>query len=246
MRRMPRSQKPDVKSRAQQPNHMYSYCRIIGCAQPARAGTTNGLDQKYCRKHADHFNRHGRHTKTSYKAAELKPFRQVVRKWLSVHREAFMVANACQRIETLYRAGGTFEEAFRLRGMTARERANKAWARLRKAGIPPERVLEAVMVVEMAVALDPAPDWRREFKHVQTAKLVHRLASGSHKKWSPNANPWASPRVAGQEMNELHVYPHSRGKVLRHIGADAEEACGLVVADHLAHLLASEAQTRRP
>jgi len=38
-------------------------------------------------------------------------------------------------------------------------------------------------------------------------------------------------------VTELHKYPHSRGRVLRYIGADMEEGCGLVVSSHLPELL---------
>ena len=45
------------------------------------------------------------------------------------------------------------------------------------------------------------------------------MASGTHKKW---------PGEDGR-TTELHVYPRSRGTVLRHIGSDLETATELVV-----------------
>ena len=57
-----------------------------------------------------------------------------------------------------------------------------------------------------------------EFKRVQAAKIVHRLASGTHNRWSQG--------VGG--ANELHVYPASRGKVLRYIGKDVQGAVELL------------------
>jgi type I restriction enzyme R subunit len=33
---------------------MYSYCRIIGCRNPASAGTDSGLNRLYCRQHQEH------------------------------------------------------------------------------------------------------------------------------------------------------------------------------------------------
>lgn len=54
---------------------------------------------------------------------------------------------------------------------------------------------------------------------MQSAKVLHRLASGSHKRWPPQ----------GALANELHVYPASRGNVLRDIGAALEGAAEFLV-----------------
>jgi hypothetical protein len=230
--------KASVSQRAQRPDHMHSYCRVIGCGLPARAGTSKGLDTRFCRRHADHYSRHGSPYKRSYSAKALKPYRKIVQGWLRKHKDDRWVANAVERVNGLFAQAGPFVEAFRLAGLPPRERARKAWARLRHAGVDPMRVVESWLVVELAVRLDPQPDGDREFKRVQGAKLIHRLASGSHKRWE--LEPISRPRrqnVGTKIVTELHKYPHSRGKVLRYIGADMEEACGLVVATHLPELL---------
>lgn len=227
---------------------MYGYCRVVGCSNPARAGTSSGLDRRFCRKHADHYSRHGSAYKSSYKARELEPYRRVVRKWLKANKGDRWLRNAIQRIEGLYSNSGRFEEAFRLAGMKPKERARKAWARLRQADVAAEKVVECWLVAELAVRLDEQPDGTREFKQVQAAKLVHRLASGSHRRWE------RVPQFGGggvqhrpAEVTELHKYPHSRGRVLRYIGGDMEEACGLVVSEHMGDLLSdADELTRRP
>lgn len=230
--------KPDVSKRAGRPDGMYSYCRVVGCSQPARAGTTKGLDRRFCRRHADHHSRHGSAYKRSFSANDLVRYRRIVRRWLKGHVNDRWVANAVDRVNGLYAQAGPFEEAFRLAGLPPKERARKAWARFRDAGVAPERVVESWLVIELAVRLDPQPDGDREFKRVQGAKLIHRLASGSHKRWEREAmlKPGNVPKII---VTELHKYPHSRGKVLRYIGADMEEACGLVVSSHLPGLLSA-------
>lgn len=232
---------PSVNQRAKRPNSMYSYCRIVGCPHPARAGTEKGLDRLYCRRHADHFSRHGSYIKRSYRAVDLKPYRKTVRTWLKANRDDLWVRNAIVRVQSLYNSAGRFEEAFRLRGMDARERGRKAWARLRHAGIAPEKALEAWLVIELAVALDEQPESKPEFKRVQAAKIVHRLASGSHKRWETPINPRTGGARGQTVTTEMHVYPHSRGRVLRHIGADLEDACGLVVMEHIGALVGRHA-----
>tara|TARA_R110000868_G_scaffold92734_2_gene257226 strand:+ start:21088 stop:21588 length:501 start_codon:yes stop_codon:yes gene_type:complete len=159
----------------------------------------------------------------------LKPHRATVRAWLKANRDDRWVVNALQRIDGLYARAGAHVEAFRLAGLDSRERARKAWARLRTTGVDPIKVLEAWLVVDRMIAADPQPDDSAEFRRVQAAKIVHRLASGSHKTWVREV-----PRMVGvvnvpiKHVTELHKYPHSRGLVLRVIGAEIEEACGLV------------------
>lgn len=218
-----------VQSRAKAQDHMYSSCRVVGCPHPARAATAKGLDRRFCRKHADHYGRHGSPYKRSYTAKDLAPHREVVRAWLKANASDRWVGNALQRIRGLYERSGPHVEAFRLAGMTAQERSRAAWARLRTAGVDPVKVLEAWLVVDRMIAADPQPVETVEFRRVQAAKIVHRLASGSHKRWVREV-----PRMVGisnipiKQVTELHKYPHSRGRVLRLMGADIEEACGLV------------------
>ena len=233
--------KPDVSKRAGRPDGMYSYCRVVGCSQPARAGTTKGLDRRFCRRHADHHSRHGSAYKRSFSANDLVRYRRIVRRWLKGHVNDSWVANAVDRVNGLYAQAGPFEEAFRLAGLPPKERARKAWARFRDAGVAPERVVESWLVIELAVRLDPQPDGDREFKRVQGAKLIHRLASGSHKRWEREPMLNSGHKQAGPKtiVTELHKYPHSRGKVLRYIGADMEGACSLVVSSHLPELLSA-------
>ncbi|WP_181168363.1 hypothetical protein [Mesorhizobium sp. B2-5-3] len=205
---------------------MFTRCRVIGCDRPARAGTDDGLDTRFCRQHSDHYSRHGSPYKGSYTAKELAPYRKVACAWLEVNAEDQWVRNAVDRVETLYRAAGAHLEAFRLRGLSPEERAKAAWARLRKAKIDPRRVVAAWLAVEMAIVADPQADRKLEYKRVQAAKLVHRLASGTHRRWE------SGPGGA----QELHVYPRSRGRILHHIGSDIEEATALLVA-HTASLM---------
>jgi len=196
---------------------MFRHCRVIGCNKPARAGTEDGLDTYFCRTHSDHYARHGSPYRRSYTAKEIAPFRKAAMAWLEANEGDMWVRNAVDRVEGLYRAAGAYLEAFRLRGLSPEDRAKAAWARLRKAKIDPRRVVAAWLAVEMAVAADPQADRKPEYKRVQAAKLVHRLASGTHKRWE------GGPGGA----QELHVYPRSRGRVLRHIGKDLEGAAEL-------------------
>lgn len=213
--------KQDVKTRATTPNHMYDYCRAMDCNKPSRAGTSDGLDTRYCRSHYDHHQRHGNPFKGTYRAKEINPYRQAALLWLMDHEDDHWVQQAIVKVRSLYRRAGQHVEAFRLRGMQPRERAWAHWVRLRTHEVDPRLVVAAWMAVEMILKDDPQPDWRKEYKHVQAAKVVHRMASGSHKKW---VHEYASH----SHTEELHVYPRPRGRILRHIGEDLEGACELL------------------
>jgi hypothetical protein len=217
-----------VLDRVSTPNHMYSYCRIIGCRNPASAGTDSGLNRLYCRQHQEHHARHGSYTKKSYSAKQLDPYRKVALRWLNEHRSDPVVDRAVKAIHGLYRSAGKHVEAFRLRGLTPQERARAAWARLREANIDPMKVLAAWLAVEMIFLDDPQPELKQHFKWVQGAKVVHRLASGSHKRWEQ------LDRDGKVRVVELHKYPRSRGRVLVHLGQQLEKAAELVVQHHLA------------
>jgi hypothetical protein len=110
------ARKGEVRRRAAEPSHMFNMCRVVGCKHPARAGTQDGLDTRFCRSHADHYARHGSPYKRSYTAAEINPYRRAAVEWLLANKSDRWVANAIQRVATLYANAGPHEEAFRLRG----------------------------------------------------------------------------------------------------------------------------------
>jgi hypothetical protein len=213
-----RERKAEVKGRASEPSHMFTRCRVIGCAKPARAGTEDGLDTRFCRSHSDHYSRHGSPYKGSYSAKEIIPYRKAALAWLDANASDPWVLNAIDRVTTLYYTAGPHVEAFRLRGLSPEERAKAAWARLRKAAVDPRRVVATWLAVEMVLRDDPTAERKTEFKRVQAAKLIHKMASGTHKRWGE-----------GPEAKELHFYPRSRGRVLRHIGEAVERATELLV-----------------
>lgn len=209
--------KREVAQRAKQGNAYAGACKVFGCGRPARAAAGEGLDNRFCRAHAEFFQRHGSPYKRSYTAAELKPFRRAALAWVEANEADRFVANAIHRVRGLYASAGPHVEAFRLRGLPPADRARAAWARLRKAERDPREVVAAWLAIRMAVEADPQPVTTREFMQVQAAKLIHRMASGTHRRWE---------RSDG--VVEMHVYPHSRGQVLRHVGAALEEAVELL------------------
>ena len=210
----------NLRDRVSTPDSMYCYCRVIGCHQPATAGTNTGLNRLYCRKHEEHYERHGSYTKPSYRLSEIQEHRKLAIRWLDEHKDNPSVRYALNQVAKLYRRAGPKIEAFRLRGLKPEERAWAAWARLREANVDPMRPLVAWLTIALAIKNDPIPERKKEYQLVQAAKLIHRMASGSHRRWPQST-------LEGEiQTKELHVYPKSRGLVLRHLGKQLEQASG--------------------
>lgn len=235
-----------VKAKAAEPNHMYAYCRVMGCPKPTRAGTSDGIDIRFCRSHADQYQCHGSPYRKSYLAAELNPYRQAALLWLLNNSDDPWVSNAVSRVETLYRNAGPHQEAFSLRGVKPKERARATWARLRHHKVDPRLPVAAWLAVEMIVADEAAITGSvgtslSEFKRVQAAKLIHRMASGTHKRWEHARQPEWSSLTAPPKVEKLDVYPRSRGRVLRQVGEGLERAVELLVDHHLTAVRAFKA-----
>jgi hypothetical protein len=210
-----RARAEKLRSRIANTRASFAVCAVLDCKQPTTARAGRGLNRHYCQRHVEHYRRHGSYSKGSYRAHELRPHREAAHAWLRAHRDSPEVRDAVTNVLALYARSGRPEEAFRLTGKSPEERARNVWAKLRCAQVDPLRVLEAWATVELCHRNDPRPERKREYRCVQTAKAIHRMAGGSHKQWGTEA---ASTAI------ELHVYPASRGRVLRHVGEATAEA----------------------
>lgn len=210
------------------------------CGRPTMRAAGTGLAPHFCKRHVEHRARHGSHWHGTYSASQLKPYisaaSSYVRLWAGNDR---FIAAAIDAIQASLAEAGPVEIATRLRGLSAARRARIALARLRVAGIPAERIVSIVLAVSALIEDDPASHRTKEFRTVQVAKAVHRLASGTHKVWEIVDHHGRKGRT------ELHTYPTSSGRVLRVMGRMLEEPCGWVVERHLAAVLAYKARYGR-
>jgi hypothetical protein len=137
-------------------------------------------------------------------------------------------------------SAGPVEIATRLRGLSPERRAKIALARLREANIKPERLLAIPLAVAALIEDVPATVHRTcEWRIVAIAKAAHRLASGTHRQWPV-------PQPDGRTKHiEMHAYPRSSGRVLRHLGEMIEKESELVIDHHGAEVLALKAVSSR-
>lgn len=196
-------------------------CAVLGCGRLTAASEGTGLHAAYCRAHAEHFRRHGSYSKPSYTAAQLEPHRGRALAWLRQHRSSAAVCQAVERVTTLYQRAGSRPSVFSLTGLEPEDRAMAAWARIREAQVDPLVILSAWLAVQACHDEDPQPEYSKEYRQVQAGKLLHRMAGGAHKSWGGYGG---APKI------ELHKYPASRGRVLRHLGRHLEQAASSLPA----------------
>lgn len=216
-------------------------CTILGCRSPTLGSTGKGLAAFHCRKHVEHKARHGSHWHRTYSATELKPYLAAATSYVRPRAEVdrYMKA-AVAGMQSVLHAAGPTEIATRLRGMSARKRAKIALARLRVAKINPERFIIVALAVTALIEEDPGSHRTKEFRIVQIAKALHRLASGTHKRW-PYHDSQGRPR-----QTEMHAFPRSSGQVLRIMGRAVDEQCEWVIEKHLPGVLALKVKRYGP
>jgi hypothetical protein len=208
-------------------------CTIIGCGRPTERAAKAGLSATLCRKHLLHRQRFGSAWCRSPAATTLKPYLSAARSFIDVHRDDPFVRAALAALDGLMEAAGPVVIATRLRGLSPSQRAKVALARLREAGVMPERLLAIAMAISCLINESPQVVHRiKEWRIVATAKAAHRLAAGYHRVWEITDPDGRSRRT------ELHAYPRSTGRVLRYLGEWIENESERVIDRHAASVLA--------
>lgn len=194
---------------------MRTQCTLPGCQRPNQQTSGTGHSHRYCKHHVEFHRRHGSYWHRSFTAADLAPFRKLAGQWLKANRDDMRVRQAINSIEGLLENAGRAENAYYIRGMSPKDRARVALARLRKAEIDPMVILERIIAVTLCFEARGMDERQREFRHVQLAKSVHRLASGTHKTTSGFPLP--------------SKYPRSEGQVLRHLGKKLDDIADFAI-----------------
>lgn len=179
-------------------------CTLPGCMRPTQKSDGSGYSPRYCKHHVEFHRRHGSYWFKSFAASELAPFRAAARSWLKENKTDYRVGKAIQAIRVMLETAGRAETAYSIRGLPAEKRARVALARLREAHVDPKVLLERAIAVIVCCDSRGIDDRQREYRFVQIAKSIHRLASGTHR--TPSGF-YVPPK-----------YPRSEGRVLRYLG----------------------------
>lgn len=211
-------------------------CWVVGCKTPPGNASGGGLG-RFCRKHLEHYRRHGDPVKGSYGAPELTPHRLAAEAWIKANGGDVFVAAAIGGIAGEMLNAGPAVEPYRLRGLSADEKARAVWARIREKGRDPAKVLAAVL----SVAMRYAADYQRakpEHRTVQIGKALNRLGGGRVKRWNLHHDG------AAQRVQTLRSFPASEGVVLRRLGERAERIAEFLIQDRMSELTEHSAQRR--
>jgi hypothetical protein len=199
-----------------------SRCVIPNCGRPTMRSAGVGLAEMHCKYHVAYRARHGSYWCPTYTAADLKPYLKSAAEYIKRNRAETFIAHTILGLQALLDGAGRAEPAQDIKHRSAAHRARVALARLREAHVAPERLLAIHMAVSALIEDDAGSHRVKEFRIVQVAKAVHRLASGTHKQWAwplPDGRMYPIP---------FHAYPKSSGRVLRIIGDEIEELCAKV------------------
>ena len=206
-------------------------CWVVGCIEPPGNVSSDSLG-RFCRRHLEHHRRHGDALKASYKAIQIRPCRTAARAWLKRYGEHLHVKAAVKRIEALMLTSGRTIAPNRLRGMSPKAKAQAVWARLREREVSAYEVLASILAVVICHEGDHQKA-TREYRQVQVAKVINRMAGGTVKRWPTHHTDPTLPKV-----KVLRWFPASEGLVLRKLGETAEVAAEFLVHDHIEELAA--------
>lgn len=209
-------------------------CPIPGCGRPSQARAGKGFSVFHCRYHIQFKNRHGSFWKGTYRAAELQPYRRAAERYIKAHLDDVWIAHALNSLRNLMDSAGPVERVVDvLHQLKPPQKARAALARMRRAKVPPERLLAIHLAVTGAVREDPIGPGGppNEYRLTQIAKAAHRQASGYHAVYGPGSR--------------YDRYPRSTGLALRYLGRMLDECCEHVADQHLKAILELKAR-RQP
>lgn len=177
-------------------------CNVLGCSRLSQRASGTGLSETHCKYHVEFHRRHGSYWRRSFLKDQLEPYRQAATKWVSARQGQPNVVRVVRHLQQLIDNSGRRYSAYDVRWLDPDQRANAVLANLREEGKTGEQLLIIVLTIHAAVSeLGPRGD--REFRHVQIAKLMHRLASGTHRTTSGFRIPSKYPRPEGVFMRTL-------------------------------------------
>ena len=204
----------------------FAFCPIPGCGRMPQARAGKGLSLTHCRRHIQHRNRHGSFWKGTYSAFDLLPYRRAAESYLKANLADLWVSHALKALQALMEQAGPVERIVDVLHMKPDRKARAAFARLRRAEVPPLRLLVDYLAITGAVAEDPIRPGGEpnEYCLTQIGKAALRKASGYHSVYAP-----------GMQYDR---YPRSSGLALRFMGRALDSACEHVKARHLSAFLA--------
>lgn len=224
-------------------------CTRPFCGRPSMRGEGTGFGFYLCRYHTARLAKHGHPEIPTIKGPDLRPYVETAKRYIKAELAAgnVRVQLALAAIWGIMQTSGAVPNAMDIKQWSPKDKAKAAFARLREAGITADSVMASHMGVAAYLADDTWAPRSEEYRVVQSAKALHRRASGSHVRYDvPVAQKTVGRNGTVLEYDgstatvELHVYPRSQGQVLRVIGKAIDEACGAIAEEQAQAVIAAK------
>lgn len=204
MDRQPRT-KAFLRRIATPDDRAFKVCPIPGCGRSSQARIGRGVSQIYCGRCCRHRNRHGDLVKSTYRAAELRPYITATERFVSAKRYDLYLAAAEANLAVLLQSAGPTQRIADLQFLPPPDKARAALARMRSRNVQPTKLMIIALAVSAAVLDDPVRPIGipGEFRITQIGKRSLRTASGYHAVYGSNSRYDRYPRSAGQMLRLL-------------------------------------------
>lgn len=204
-------------------------CSVPGCGRAPERRQGNGRSPYVCRYHHEYRRRHGCAWKRSYTGPELRPYIRAATTYLKSRQDDASIAQVVETLRRWIETSGPTRTPGDLRGLNPKLRVDAVFAGLRRANVPPDRVLAVTLGVLAAIEEDPIKPGG-DYPRVQVAKAVRRRkgAAGYHSDFG--------------EYGSYHAYSRSAGKVLVLLGETLLQICGAAIRLHLKDVLVLKIQ----
>ena len=163
-----RRRKAKLQERAKPRGGGFRVCSVPGCGRAPEARQGNGFSATLCSYHRRYRSRHGCAWKRSYTGPELRLYVRAAMAYLKTLTDPTII----QAIETLWRwieTSGPTRTPGDLQGLNPKLRVDAVFAGLRRANVPPSRVLAVTLGVLAAIEEDPIKP-AGDYPRVQVAK----------------------------------------------------------------------------
>src|SRR5271166_5645874 len=131
-------------------------CCIPFCPKPSMVSAGVGFDAYYCEYHRAKIARHGHAEYPSIKGKDLRPYTETAQRWIKTELKAGNVGlqYALSATGGLMATAGRAPSADEIKHWSAEQKAKACFARLREAGVSPERIMATHMAVTAYLADD--------------------------------------------------------------------------------------------
>ena len=160
-------------------------CARPFCGRLSMVAAGVGFDMNLCEYHREKVARHGHPEVPSIQGTELRPYLVTAKSRIKAELSLRQYPPPIRphRDQCPYADCGQSPRADEIKHWSAEQKATAAFARLREAEVGAERILAAHMGIVAILADDTWAPREVDYKLTQTGKAVHRLASGTHRRY---------------------------------------------------------------